>query len=71
MTPMFATTLANAEARTPSMQDRIVAEDLNLASFDESGRGIPAVAFLPADQASAFDWSLLTSLFSRRQVKHA
>ncbi|MGJ6980713.1 hypothetical protein ACSDQ9_09330 [Aestuariimicrobium soli] len=70
MTPMFATTLANSEARTESLQQRILTEDLNLG-FDETQRGIPAATFLPADQVSAFDWSMIAGLFTRRQVRHA
>lgn len=69
MTHMFATTIANAEAHTASLQDRIVVEDLNLG-MDEAP-GLAATAFLPAEQASGFDWSLIAGLFTRRQLKHA
>ena len=71
MTPMFVTALNAAETHAPSIQERLLSEDLNLAAFDESQSFVPGTAFLPAEQASGFDWSLLTSLFARREAKHA
>jgi hypothetical protein len=72
MTPQYsAIALANAESRMPSMNERLVTEDLNLNGYDETRLGLTSGAFLPAHQDFSFDFSWLAGLFTRRQMRHA